>query len=90
MTSPTAAHPPVVVLLGGTSAEHDVSVVSGTAIAAALRADGLDVRPVLIDLNGRWWWLPVDHDRAGRSPATYDDPAALGGVGPVRVGKSVV
>ncbi len=31
---------PVVVLLGGTSAEHDVSVRSGTAIADALRAAG--------------------------------------------------
>ena len=31
-----ATRPPVVVLLGGPSAEHDVSVVSGTAIAEAL------------------------------------------------------
>ena len=31
---------PVVVLLGGPSAEHDVSVVSGTAIAEALTAAG--------------------------------------------------
>ena len=55
--------PPVVVLLGGPSAEHDVSVVSGTAIAAALADAGSSVRQVLIDLDGRWWWLP-----AGPSP----------------------
>ncbi len=44
--------PPVVVLLGGPSAEHDVSVVSGTAIAAALADAGATVRQVLLDLDG--------------------------------------
>jgi len=34
-------HPPIVVLLGGPSAEHDVSVVSGTAIAEALAEAGV-------------------------------------------------
>ena len=43
---------PVVVLLGGTSAEHDVSVRSGTAIVDALRAAGRRAQPVLIDLDG--------------------------------------
>ena len=46
------ARPPVVVLLGGPSAEHDVSIVSGTAIAEALAGAGLDVEQVLIDLDG--------------------------------------
>ena len=36
-----AARTPVVVVFGGPSAEHDVSIVSGTAIAAALRTRGL-------------------------------------------------
>ena len=36
--SATTAYPPIVVLLGGPSAEHDVSIVSGTAIAEALAA----------------------------------------------------
>ncbi|HET9435920.1 MAG TPA: D-alanine--D-alanine ligase family protein [Candidatus Limnocylindrales bacterium] len=89
MTTPTAASPPVVVLLGGPSAEHDVSIVSGTAIAAALRADGLDVRQVLIDLDGRWWWLPPDHERAERPGAAYDDPVALGAEGPISVGAAI-
>ena len=44
--------PPVVVLLGGPSVEHDVSIVSGTAIAAALHDAGAPVRQVLIDLAG--------------------------------------
>ena len=61
-----AGSPPVVVLLGGPSAEHDVSVVSGTAIATALAEAGASVRQVLIDLDGRWWWLPEDHRRGDR------------------------
>jgi len=88
VTEPTA-RPPIVVLLGGPSAEHDVSIVSGTAIADALRADGFEVSQVLIDLEGRWWWLPADHERAGRAGAAYDDPAALGAEGPVRVGAAI-
>jgi D-alanine-D-alanine ligase len=78
--------PPVLVLFGGPSAEHDVSVVSGTAIAEALRADGVTIEQVLIDLNGGWWWLPSDHRRAGRPASAYDDPAAVGGAGPVAIG----
>jgi D-alanine-D-alanine ligase len=81
-----ASLPPVVVLLGGPSAEHDVSVVSGTAIAAALADAGASVRQVLIDLDGAWWWLPADHRRDDRPAAAYDDPTALGGEGPVTVG----
>ncbi len=83
------AHPPIVALLGGPSAEHDVSVVSGTAIADALRERGDDVRQILIDLNGRWWWLPADHRRGERPPAAYDDPVALGATGPVTAGAAL-
>ena len=43
MTMDGASRPPVVVLLGGPSAEHDVSVVSGTAVCEALRDAGWDV-----------------------------------------------
>ena len=89
MTDNARAWPPVVVLFGGPSAEHDVSVVSGTAIAVALAAEGLDVRQVFIDLDGRWWWLPVGHRRADRPASTYDDPASLGGEGPVGVGAAL-
>ena len=80
---------PVVVLLGGPSAEHDVSVVSGTAIAAAIAAEGHPVSQVLIDLDGAWWWLPDGHRRDERPVAAYDDPAALGADGPFAVGAAL-
>ncbi len=73
---------PVAVILGGTSAEHDVSVRSGTAIVDALRAAGRRVQPVLVDLDGSWWWLPADHARSGRPASDYDDPRALAAAGP--------
>jgi D-alanine-D-alanine ligase len=80
---------PVVVLLGGPSAEHDVSVVSGTAIADALAATGHPVEQTLIDLAGRWWRLPRDHRRDGRQPAAYDDPASLGADHPQTAGEAI-
>jgi len=80
---------PVVVLLGGPSAEHDVSVVSGTAVAEALAGLGHPVRQVLIDLDGGWWWLPSDHARGDRSAAAYDDPRALGADGPLTGGAAI-
>jgi D-alanine-D-alanine ligase len=82
-------HPPIVVLIGGPSAEHDVSIVSGTAIADALRKRGDEVREVLIDLDGRWWWLPADHRRGDRAPADYDDPATLAADGPWTAGAAI-
>jgi D-alanine-D-alanine ligase len=83
------SYPPVVVLLGGPSAEHDVSVVSGTAIADALAGAGLDVRQVLIDLDGGWWWLPADHRRGDRPAAAYDEPAAMHAEGPLALGAAL-
>ena len=84
-----AGSPPVVVLLGGPSAEHDVSVVSGTAIAAALMDAGLDVTQVLIDLDGSWWWLPEGHRRGDRPAADYDDPTRLGATGTATLGAAL-
>jgi D-alanine-D-alanine ligase-like ATP-grasp enzyme len=78
---PLAHHPsetPVVVVFGGPSAEHDVSIVSGTAIAESLAISGYPVEQVLVDLEARWWALPADHRREGRPQSAYDDPAALG------------
>ena len=80
---------PIVVLFGGPSAEHDVSIVSGAAIADALAAAGRDVRLVLIDLDGGWWWLPADHRTEGLPAAGYDAPAALGADGPHSVGAAL-
>jgi D-alanine-D-alanine ligase len=85
----TSSATPVVVLLGGPSAEHDVSVISGTAIAEALAANGHPVEQVLIDLNGRWWRLPRSHRREGREAAVYDDPAALDAGGPESLGEAL-
>jgi D-alanine-D-alanine ligase len=81
--------PPVVVLLGGPSAEHDVSIVSGSAIAEALRAEGHAVEEVLIDLDGGWWWLPPDLRRDDRPAAAYDAPGELGADGPYAVGAAI-
>ncbi len=89
MKDPNGARPPVAVLFGGPSAEHDVSVVSGTEIAQALLADGFEVRQVLIDLAGGWWWLPQDHARGEQSAADYDAPSALGADGPYSPGTAV-
>ena len=50
----------IAVLIGGPSAEHDVSLVSGRAIAAALMERGHDIQGWLIDLAGGWWRLPAD------------------------------
>jgi D-alanine-D-alanine ligase len=70
------------VLLGGPSAEHDVSLVSGRAIAAALADRGHFVAGWLIDLDGAWWRLPhVAMDRTLPGTA-YDDPASLAAEGP--------
>ena len=84
-----ADRPPIVVLLGGPSAEHDVSIVSGSAVADALADGGHRISRVLIDLAGRWWWLPKAHRRDTRSPADYDDPAALDAEGPLDIGAAI-
>jgi D-alanine-D-alanine ligase len=74
---------PVAVLLGGPSAEHDVSLVSGRAIAAALVAAGHPVEGWLLGLDGAWWQLPETAlDPAIPAPA-YDAPAGLGAAGPL-------
>ena len=80
---------PVAVVYGGPSAEHDVSIVSGTAIADALAASGYPVAQWLIDLDGAWWRLPAGHRREGRPQALYDEPAALGAAGPRDAGQAL-
>jgi D-alanine-D-alanine ligase len=78
-----AGQPPIIVLLGGPSAEHDVSIVSGRAIALALAADGAQVEPWLIGLDGSWWQLPMAALADDRPGAAYDRPADRGGQGPM-------
>jgi len=73
----------IAVLLGGPSAEHDVSLVSGRAIAAALASRGHAVDAWLIDLDGRWWSLPPAAQDADLAATAFDDPAALLARGPL-------
>jgi D-alanine-D-alanine ligase len=79
---------PVAVVYGGPSAEHDVSIVSGTAIAEALAGAGHAVSQLLVDLDAGWWLLPADHRRDGRPGAAYDVPGALGAAGPFAAGEA--
>jgi D-alanine-D-alanine ligase len=81
--------PPIAVLFGGPSAEHDVSIVSGTAIAEALAGAGHQVSLAYIDLDNRWWRLPDDHRRAERGGAAYDDPRTLGADHPHTAGEAI-
>ena len=80
---------PIAVVLGGPSAEHDVSIVSGTAIADALAGAGYRVECWLIDLRGGWWRLPDGHRRDGRPQAVYDNPIALGATGPLEASEAL-
>ena len=66
----------------GPSAEHDVSLVSGRAIADALAERGHDVTGWLIDLAGRWWRLPPAALDMAHRATDFDDPAGLGADGP--------
>jgi D-alanine-D-alanine ligase len=86
--APAGARPAVAVVFGGPSAEHDVSIVSGSAIAVALAGRGHPVSQFCIDLGGEWWLLPADHRRGDLPPAAYDEPAALGGAGPFAAGEA--
>jgi D-alanine-D-alanine ligase len=72
----------VVVVLGGPSAEHDVSVVSGWAIADALADAGLSVGRVYIDLLNGWWSMPAAAAAGRPRPGVFDDPRSLGAEGP--------
>jgi len=73
----------IAVLFGGPSAEHDVSLVSGRAIATALADAGHAVSGWLLDLDGGWWRLP----RVALDPAlpasAFREPLALGAEGPL-------
>ncbi|OGN88216.1 MAG: hypothetical protein A2X23_06870 [Chloroflexi bacterium GWC2_73_18] len=63
----------VAVLLGGPSAEHDVSLVSGAAIVAALPRERFAVQRVEIGWDGRWSFGPADLP-AGEAGGPADGP----------------
>jgi len=79
----------VAVLIGGPSAEHDVSVVSGWAIADSLAESGYAVERFFIDLSGRWWQVPATAASGRPRPGTFDDPAVLGALGPWQPGEAL-
>lgn len=63
--------PHAVVIYGGCSAEAEISVVSGSAISAALMGRGLAVSQLLISRSGLAALLPDGHLRGGRAPTEY-------------------
>jgi len=79
MTLPPTA---IAVLLGGPSAEHDVSLVSGRAIASALAGAGHDVSGWLLTLGGAWWRLPPSALDPDLPLEAFRDPIALEADGP--------
>ena len=71
----------MLVLFGGRSAEADVSVVSGTAIADALLDAGVQVAQAHIARDGTVRRLAAGHRRGEQPPSTYTDlsaPALIG------------
>ena len=49
----------VLLLFGGESAEHEVSIASARNVFAALDDEKFDVKLGFIDKTGRWWLLPT-------------------------------
>lgn len=51
----------LVILFGGRSAEHEISILSAKNVLAALSAENYRVQLVAIDQKGRWWHVePAD------------------------------
>jgi D-alanine-D-alanine ligase len=73
----------IAVVLGGPSAEHDVSLVSGRAIGNALAERGHDVTGWLVGLDGSWWQLPWSAMDRELPRTAFDDPQELGASGPL-------
>jgi D-alanine-D-alanine ligase len=65
------AMPPVLVLFGGRSAESDISVISGTAIASSLLDAGLNVTQAHIARDGSLRVLPMGHRRGELPGSAY-------------------
>lgn len=60
----------VLVLGGGRSAEHEVSLASAASVADGLEQAGHTVRRVLIDRQGGWWHVErFEQMRPGAAPA---------------------
>ena len=75
------AVPSVAVVYGGTSAEAEVSVVSGSAVADALRGEGFAVTEYLVARDGRIGRLPSGHRRDDRAASAYTVTGAFEALG---------
>ena len=71
--------PRVLLIFGGRSAEHEVSVVSAAAVAGALDPGRYEVVTVGIDRDGRWHLLPGPP--ALPSGSSHELPAVEGNAG---------
>ncbi len=61
------AHTHVMLVYGGQSSEHDVSVASASNVFAALDNTKYDITTCLIDREGRWWLVEtVGEDHGGK------------------------
>ena len=48
------------VIFGGTSTEHDVSIVSGTSVIKNLNKEKYQITPIYIDEKGEWYEYTKD------------------------------
>jgi D-alanine-D-alanine ligase len=70
----------VVVLMGGPSSEHDVSLRGGANVVEALDKRRYEVRPVLVTREGKWrvsskpWDPPAKNGKAGGKESHGFDP----------------
>ena len=70
----------VVVLFGGRSSEHEISCLSARSVIDALEDDDVEVVPIGIARDGRWFLLPGPPalpSESGRMPEVVADMAAL-------------
>ncbi len=66
----TSSKPHVMVLMGGVSSEHDVSLRSGAKVAENLDPDQFDVSRVVIERSGAWQFSDLD------DPVSFGDAVA--------------
>jgi len=77
----------VLLLFGGRSAEHEVSVVSARSVYAAIDRERYDVVLAGIDQQGRWYFGGKDNESLSSSTFVPDEqvPARLSTTGPYLV-----
>ena len=77
----------MLLLFGGRSAEHEVSVVSARSVYAAIDREQYDVVLAGIDQQGRWYFGGKDSESLSLSTFVPDEqvPARLSTTGPYLV-----